>query len=103
MAHVHHCPDCEKDWECLRRDCEKYAAYLCPECFGAFMIPKCYKASTEDAGSAPREEKIDRSDWAIESRSEKSSLLALERADRLARWGRIWNIDWLSKSRKENC
>jgi hypothetical protein len=35
MAHVHYCPDCETNWECLSPRCEKYAVYLCLECFEA--------------------------------------------------------------------
>jgi hypothetical protein len=69
MTHVHYCPDCEKSWECLSRDCEKYAAYLCLKCFDAFMIPKCYKALTGEAGSAQKEEKTNRTEGEIERRS----------------------------------
>jgi hypothetical protein len=57
MTHVHYCPDCENDWECVSPDCEKYAAYLCRECYEALMCLDCYKALTGDAGSALREEK----------------------------------------------
>jgi hypothetical protein len=56
MTHVHHCPDCEKSWECVNPDCEKYVVYLCLECFEAFLSPKCHQALTGDAGSALREE-----------------------------------------------
>jgi hypothetical protein len=57
MAHVHYCPDCENNWECLTPSCEKYAVYLCLECFEALVCLKCYEASTGDNGSTLRKSK----------------------------------------------
>jgi hypothetical protein len=69
MTHVHYCPDCENSRECLSRDCEKYASYLCLKCFEGLMCLHCHNALPGDAVSALRKEKTNQSDRAIESRS----------------------------------
>jgi hypothetical protein len=61
MTHVHHCRDCENDWECVNSDCENYAAYLCLECFKALIWLQCSQASTGDERSALSEDKTNRS------------------------------------------
>jgi hypothetical protein len=39
MLHRHHCPNCQKDWECSNLNCEKYVAYLCQQCYEIFPSP----------------------------------------------------------------
>jgi hypothetical protein len=60
MTHVHHCPDCQKYWKCLSRDCENFAVYLCLECFEALLCPYCHKALAGDAGWARWKEKAEK-------------------------------------------
>jgi len=58
MTHVHYCPDCENNWECANPDCEKYAAYLCLDCFETLIYLKCYEASTHGTGSTQSKRKL---------------------------------------------
>jgi hypothetical protein len=67
MTHVHHCPDCQKSWECVSRDCEKYLVYLCLACYKALMYPYCRKAIAGAAGPALGQKKPNQTDR--ESRS----------------------------------
>jgi hypothetical protein len=57
MPHIHYCPDCENNWECGSPDCEKYAAYLCLECFEGLICLKCFEAFIGDDGPTLRKRK----------------------------------------------
>ena len=62
MTHVHYCPDCQKSWDCVSRDCEKYQVYLCLPCYKALLYPHCRKAIAGAAGKSQKEENPNQSE-----------------------------------------